>query len=246
MAINVHKLRHDACLFCPKPIEMKTSTQTYESSGTSDHYYDYTRYDLHVVHSPLEQVFCFDISMEKKGEENCWRRKSKDHVGIIALVDSEFVRLKDVCDKRIEVARDRLTNQISLDIFSDNRKDYENAAIKGVISEMYRRMSPNKEEMYLFISELMFEEGDGRTTNTEKALEISKKYPGHWLRERTDPSYLKSHLECWPYDSFGERIVCYRDFYKRIHRPHLEGVSKKYSELFKKFKKMSIKISPHR
>ncbi len=248
MALDTHRLKNDSCLFCPKPIEMTELIDTYEESGTSDHYYDYTDYYLSVVHSPLEQVFCFNVSLEQEDGE--LSRRVRDNKDVIALVESEFRRLTEIHDSRIKSARDELGGRISLDMFLDEREKYEDAAIEAVILKLSRKISPNEEEMYDFLSEIMFEKDDrpiGRSIPySEKALEISKRYPTRRLREGIKPYSLKSHLDCWSYDTFDGTQIIYGDLYGRIQRQHLEGVSKHYPELFEESKKISIRIVPYK
>ena len=244
MALDIHRLKNDSCLFCPKPIEMTESTRTWEESGTSDHYYDYTDHYLSVVHSPLEQVFCFNISLEQEG--GALSRRVRDNKNVVALIESEFRRLTEIHDSEIKYARDGLRSRISLDMFSDEREKYEDTAIESVISRLSRKIRPDIEEMYNFLSEIMFEEDGRSVTHSEEALEILKRYPGHRLREGTNPHALKSHLDCWQYDTFDGTQVIYGDLYGRIQRRHLKGISKHYSKLFKEFKKMPIRIVPYR
>lgn len=248
MALDVHRLKNDSCLFCPKPIEMTESIDTYEESGTSDHYYDYTDYYLSVVHSPLEQVFCFNVLLEQEDGE--LSRRVRDNKDVIALVESEFGRLTEAHDSRIRSIRDKLSSGISLDMFLDEREKYEDTAIEAVILKLSRKISPNEEEMYDFLLQIMFEKDDrpiGRSIPySEKALEISKRYPTRRLREGIDPYALKSHLDCWPYDAFDGTQTTHGDLYRHIQRQHLKGISKHYSKLFKEFKKMPIRIVPYK
>lgn len=223
---------------------MTESIRTYEESGTSDHYYDYTDYYLSVVHSPSEQVFCFNILLEQEDGE--LSRRVRDNKNVTALIESEFRRLTEMHDSRIESARNQLSRKISLDMFLDEREKYEDTAIESVISRLSRKICPNMEEMYNFLSEMMFEK-DGRSIpHSEKVLEISKRYPGHRLRESTQPYALKSHLDCWPYDAFDGTRTTHRDLYQHIQRQHLKGISKHYSKLFKEFKKMPIRVVPYK